>query len=55
MNYKKENIILILVFVLSFVLLFYGQTKIGYFGLSLQMLGLAGLLFDLYKYNRRFK
>lgn len=50
-----RNITLLIIFVLSMALIFIGQKNIGYFGLLLEVIGLAGLLTDLYIYNKKYK
>lgn len=44
----------IIVFVLSVGLVIYGQRTVGHFNLFLQLIGLSGLLFLLWNYNRKF-
>ena len=55
MNTKTQNIILLAIFIISFALLFYGQKNVGYMGLTLELIGLAGLVSILYIYNKRYK
>ncbi|KXU51607.1 hypothetical protein HMPREF3037_00907 [Candidatus Stoquefichus sp. KLE1796] len=55
MNTKTQNIILLAIFIISFALLFYGQKNVGYMGLTLELIGLAGLVLILYIYNKRYK
>ncbi|MDO4701066.1 MAG: hypothetical protein Q4A47_00420 [Erysipelotrichaceae bacterium] len=50
-----KNVCLAILFIVSLWLVFYGQKKIGYFGLGLQVLGIIGLLINLYIYNRQYK
>lgn len=52
---KRDALIMLVVFIVSIVLIFVGQRNIGYFGLLLEVIGLSGLIFDLYFYNRHFK
>ena len=47
--YKRQ------IFIISFALLFYGQKNVGYMGLTLELIGLAGLVLILYIYNKRYK
>lgn len=39
----------------SIVLVCIGQRHVGYFGLLLEVVGIALLLLDLYIYNRKYK
>ncbi|WP_187117157.1 DUF6903 family protein [Candidatus Stoquefichus massiliensis] len=55
MDTKKQNILLLVIFIVSFALLFYGQKHIGYMGLTLEFIGLIGLVTILYIYNKRYK
>ncbi|MFU0789920.1 MAG: D-alanyl-lipoteichoic acid biosynthesis protein DltB [Virgibacillus proomii] len=41
-------------FLFCMFLLFYGQQTVGKWELFLQLVGLAGLLFLLWNYNRKF-
>ena len=52
---KRDALIMLVVFIVSIVLIFVGQRNIGYFGLLLEVIGLSGLIFDLYFFNRHFK
>lgn len=57
-EYTKKIIIGILVaivFVACIVLVIAGQRIIGWTGLGMELLGLAGLLVLLWLYNRQFK
>lgn len=49
------NLILLVIFALSVALTVIGQRQIGVAGLSKQLLGVAGLVFLLWNYNRRYK
>lgn len=49
------NVILLIVFGFSVALTVTGQRNIGPGGLGLQLLGLAGMIFLLWNYNRKFK
>ena len=44
MNQVTKNIIAIIVFIASFGLVCFGQSQIGYAGLAMELVGLAGLL-----------
>ena len=55
MNQVTKNIIAIIVFIASFGLVCFGQSQIGYAGLAMELVGLAGLLILLYLYNRKYK
>lgn len=52
---KTKAMIMLIVFFVSIFLVFYGRTKIGYFGLFLQILGIIGLLSELYLYNKQYR
>ena len=52
---KKIVTILLVIFALSVALTVIGQRQIGVAGLSKQLLGVAGLVFLLWNYNRRYK
>lgn len=55
---KDNNIIRILkviFFLLCMFLIIYGQRTVGKLELLLQLIGLGGLLFLLWLYNRKFK
>lgn len=55
MSQITKNIIAIVCFVVYFVLVCYGQSLVGYTGLVLELIGLAGLLILLYMYNKKYK
>lgn len=48
-------IIMALIFVMSVWCIFYGQSKIGHLGLLIEIIGISGLLLDLYLYNKKYK
>lgn len=52
---KTKAMIMLVIFFVSIFLVFYGRTKIGYFGLFLQILGIIGLLSELYLYNKQYR
>ena len=55
MNTITKNIIAVICFIVSIVLVFMGQANVGYTGLAMELIGLAGLLILLYLYNRKYK
>lgn len=59
MNERTKNILTTLLSVVFFIvcvaLVVMGQKNVGVQGLMVMILGLAGLLFLLYRYNRKFK
>lgn len=55
MDRKIQNIIMIVLFVISVIVIFIGQRNVGYAGLGLEILGLFGLISILFTYNRRYK
>ncbi len=56
-NTKKilVGIIVAIVFVVCLALVIIGQKNIGPQGLAMEMVGLAGLIFLLWLYNRQYK
>lgn len=55
MSDMSKNIIAVVVFVVSFGLVCYGQSQVGYVGLAMELVGLIGLLVLLYLYNKKYK
>ncbi|MEG0469018.1 DUF6903 family protein [Amedibacillus sp. YH-ame6] len=55
MNTITKNVLMVIIFIISIVLIFIGQKNVGYTGLMVELLGLAGILGILYTYNRRYK
>lgn len=56
MEKKWFNIILnVVIFCASMVLVVIGQKKIGVPNLCMMFVGLAGLLFLLYRYNKKYQ
>lgn len=55
MRDNMKNILLMSIFIVSMALIFIGQKNVGYQGLAMEVIGLAGLLTDLYMYNKKFK
>lgn len=55
MNKATGPIIKIIVFIVCLVLIVNGQRNIGYSGLMVMVLGLAGLLGLLWDYNRKYQ
>lgn len=49
------GVLVALVFCACIVLVIVGQRNIGMAGLGLELLGLAGLIFLLWLYNRQYK
>lgn len=47
--------IMVSIFIISIILTFVGQRHIGYAGLALEAVGVAGVLTVLYLYNRAYK
>lgn len=45
----------VLIFVVSLILTVVGQRKVGPAGLGMMLVGLAGLIFLLWFYNRQYK
>ncbi len=52
---KIKMIITAIFFIFSVYLVVKGQTITNWWGLSMMLIGLSGLLFELYLYNRSFK
>ena len=52
---KAQIWIMIAIFVISIILTIVGQRHIGYAGLTLEAVGVAGVLTVLYLYNRAYK
>ena len=50
-----KKIIYILVFIISMILVIKGNTIHGYNGLLIMFIGLAGLLAELYSYNKKYQ
>ncbi|MEN8079247.1 hypothetical protein ABFP60_20005 [Clostridioides difficile] len=50
-----KKIIYVLVFIISMMLVIKGNTVNGYNGLIMMFIGLAGLLIELYSYNRKYQ
>lgn len=55
MDRKIENLVLAVIFVVSVLVIFWGQRNIGYVGLAVEFAGLIGLVLVLFMYNRRYK
>lgn len=49
------GILALIIFVACIALVIIGQRNIGLGGLGMELLGLAGLLFLLWLYNRRYR
>ncbi|WP_181917170.1 DUF6903 family protein [Virgibacillus dokdonensis] len=54
MNDKIFVVVKVVFFLFCLFLIFYGQQTVGKFELFLQLIGLTGLLFLLWNYNRKF-
>lgn len=50
-----KKIICILVFIISMMLVIKGNKINGYSGLIIMFIGLAGLLAELYSYNKKYQ
>ncbi len=55
MKVKGKVILSILVLLVCLAMVVLGQRNVGYQGLVIQLLGLAGLLVLLYVYNRKHR
>jgi len=55
MNKWVKRIIYLLIFIASMALIIIEQKTIGKVNLLLMMLGLAGLVFLLYQYNKKYQ
>ncbi|MEF9968035.1 MAG: hypothetical protein RSC10_04970 [Longicatena sp.] len=55
MDNRNKIILLALLFVGSVGLICFGQLHVGYGYLGLQVLGLIGILFVMYCYNKQYK
>lgn len=49
---KNKIIALVILFIVSLGLIIYGQRTVGYGYLGLEVLGLCGILFVVYCYNK---
>lgn len=54
MDEKISRIFKVVLFVVSMFLIIYGQRTVGKLFLLMQLVGLAGLLFLLWNYNRKY-
>lgn len=52
---KEKLLMMLVVFVISLVLVFVGQRNVGYIGLAIETVGVIGLIFLLYYYNKQYK
>ncbi len=50
-----KKIIYTLIFIISIILVIKGNTINGYNGLIIMFIGLAGLLAELYSYNKKYQ
>ena len=55
MGKVSKNVILLVVFVVCLGLVIIGQRNISLTGLSMELIGLVGLLVLLFLYNRKYK
>lgn len=55
MDNKIKNIVLATVFLVCFVMIIIGQRNIGYPGLTIEIIGLIGILTVLFVYNKAHK
>lgn len=55
MDRTKRNIIGVIAFVIFFSLVTHGQKNIGMQGLTEELIGMFGLIYLLYRYNKRYK
>ncbi|HAX50411.1 DUF6903 family protein [Muricomes intestini] len=51
---KLNVLINLVVFLVCFALVIYGRQTIGYKYLGIQLIGLAGILIQIWNYNRKF-
>ncbi len=49
-----KALIILLVFIVSIILVFVGRAKEGYMGLLLEIIGIVGLILELYIYNKQY-
>ncbi|MDY6062917.1 MAG: hypothetical protein SPI53_03925 [Erysipelotrichaceae bacterium] len=52
---KWEIILMALIFITSITMVIIGQRNVGYPGLLMEIIGVMGLVVDLYLYNRKFR
>lgn len=52
---KFQAVLMILIFIISVWLVFWGRSKPGYFGLSMEVVGIIGLIAELYLYNKQYR
>lgn len=52
---KWEIILMTLIFITSITMVIIGQWNVGYSGLLMEIIGVMGLVVDLYLYNRKFR
>lgn len=50
-----KKILYTVVFILSIIFVIKGKSINGYMGLSVMMIGLIGILSELYLYNKRYQ
>ena len=49
-----KALIILLVFIVSIILVFVGRAKEGYMGLLLEIIGIVGLILELYISNKQY-
>lgn len=52
---RVQILIMIAIFIISIFLVFYGRATTGYVGLFLEIIGIIGLIIELYLYNQQYK
>lgn len=50
-----KNVVLLVIFIVCLALIIIGQKNISVTGLSMELIGLVGLLVLLFLYNRKYK
>lgn len=50
-----KKLLYTVIFILSMILVIKGRSINGYMGLSVMMVGLIGILSELYLYNKRYQ
>ncbi len=55
-RFTREKLIgMFIVFIISVIMVFVGQRYTGYIGLATETVGVIGLIFLLYYYNKQYK
>ena len=55
MNNQIKGILKLILFIVSLMFVIYGQKFIGYTGLAVMLVGLVGLLYLLWSYNKKYQ